>query len=156
MGVSLKKILIAFFLNSILVSVHADALVDKTYSITKKDGSAFCQYTIDILATEELLEQEFHTVNLDFDLTKNDGFIIQTYWSPDSKRSWIPINDLITDARNIRKAQSLFKTIPEQYFVILNSNRNTISLPEISALNTLVDPDGSSWIRIVLFIPQSC
>ena len=57
MGVSLKKILIAFFLNSILVSVHADALVDKTYSITKKDGSAFCQYTIDILATEELLEQ---------------------------------------------------------------------------------------------------
>ena len=79
----MKKLLLLLLLSLAFIgSANADstdAFVDKTYSITKKDGSAFCQYTIDILATEELLEQEFHTVNLDFDLTKNDGFIMQTY-----------------------------------------------------------------------------
>lgn len=154
MGVSLKKILIAFFLNSILVSVHADALVDKTYSITKKDGSAFCQYTIDILATEELLEQEFHTVNLDFDLTKNDGFIMQTYWSPDSKRSWITTSQ---PEDILYRSFSTFEKRP-RFFVMLS--RNTISLPihywKKDRYGGFFEADGSSWIRIVLFIPQSC
>ena len=149
----MKKLLLVLLLSLGFVGL---ANADSTdYSITKKDGSAFCQYTIDILATEELLEQEFHTVNLDFDLTKNDGFIMQTYWSPDSKRSWIPINDLISNHENVWK-RVLKKYRVEKFFVILNSSRNTISLPERSVLNRLVDADGSSWIRIVLFIPQSC
>ena len=152
MGLSLKKILIAFFLNSILVSVHADALVDKTYSITKIDGSAFCQYTIDIFATEELLEQKFHTVNLDFDITQNDGFILQTYWSPDSKRTWLPIP--IEGKLMLRNPKSR----PLIYLII---SRNTISLPidaweKRSWSEGFLEADGSSWIRIVLFTPQSC
>ena len=97
----MKKLPLLLFLSlAIIGSANADstdAFVDKTYSITKKDGSAFCQYTIDILATEELLEQEFHTVNLDFDLTQNDGFIMQTYPSFDSKKNWVPILNINTD-----------------------------------------------------------
>ena len=150
----MKKLLLLLLLSlTIIGSANADstdAFVDKTYSITEKDGSAFCQYTIDILATEELLEQEFHTVNLDFDLTQNDGFMMQTYWSPDSKRSWIPIPDYVSPFIP-------FQDNPK-YFVILKVHSDTMTVPILAWDNSLafLEADGSSWIRTVLFIPQSC
>jgi hypothetical protein len=153
----MKKLLLLLLLSlGFIGSANADstdALVDKTYSITKKDGSAFCLYTIDILATEELLEQKFHTVNLDFDLTQNDGFILQTYWSPDSKRTWLPIP---TES----KMMLGFSNTTKHFH--LSISRNTISLPierawkKTSWSGAFLEADGSSWIRIVLFTPQSC
>ena len=95
---------------------------------------------------------EFPGVGLLFDITQNDGFILQTYWSPDSKRTWLPIP--IEGKLMLRNPKSR----PLIYLII---SRNTISLPidaweKRSWSEGFLEADGSSWIRIVLFTPQSC